>query len=108
MLRDIAITISSHGVVFFAEQDDLSPEDLGRIALRLGELAGKPESSGLHIHPAQKLTETGLPLGKIDAKPDAEGRQISFADSGLTSKGWHSDVSFEPKPALFTILKMVG
>ncbi|SCV71701.1 BQ2448_3289 [Microbotryum intermedium] len=106
VLHDLAITISRNGVVFFQDQSDLTPEDLGRIALRLGELAGKPESSTLHIHPTQELTETGLPLGKISSKPDAEGRQISFADSGLTSKGWHSDVSFEPKPALYTILQM--
>lgn len=106
VLRDLAIAISTHGVVFFEDQNELEPEDLGRIALRLGELAGKPESSTLHIHPTQNLTETGLPLGKIDSQPDKEGRQISFADSGLTSKGWHSDVAFEPKPALYTILKM--
>ena len=59
-------------------------------------------------HPTQELTETGLPLGKISSNPDKEGRQISFADRGFTSKGWHSDVAFEPFPSLFTILKMVS
>lgn len=58
-------------------------------------------------HPTQKLTETGLPLGKIDAKADAEGRQISFQHEGLSSRAWHTDVAFEPRPALFTILQMV-
>ncbi|GAA5889327.1 hypothetical protein JCM6882_000708 [Rhodosporidiobolus microsporus] len=106
ILRDIAILISYRGVVFFANQDDIVPEDIGRLALRLGELAGKPESSTLHIHPTQDLSETGLPLGKISSEPDADGRQISFKEKGLTSAGWHSDVAFEPVPSLFTILQM--
>ncbi|GAA5926243.1 TauD/TfdA dioxygenase family protein [Sporobolomyces koalae] len=106
VLRDLAILVSWRGVVFFKDQNDLVPEDLGHLALRLGELAGKPEDASLHIHPTQELSETGLPLGKISSNPDKDGRQISFADRGFTSKGWHSDVSFEPYPSLFTILKM--
>ncbi|GAA5961473.1 hypothetical protein JCM3765_003594 [Sporobolomyces pararoseus] len=106
VLKDLAILVSWRGVVFFKDQNDLVPEDLGNLALRLGELAGKPKDASLHIHPTQELTETGLPLGKISSNPDKDGRQISFADRGFTSKGWHSDVSFEPFPSLFTILKM--
>ncbi|CEQ40700.1 SPOSA6832_02360 [Sporobolomyces salmonicolor] len=139
VLRDLAILVSHRGVVFFQDQHDLVPEDLGILALRLGELAGKPAESTLHMcvfalssslltralpastrgnklsltgrpkfysHPTQELSETGLPLGKISSLPEKDGRQISFAESGLTSKGWHSDVSFEPYPSLFTILKM--
>ncbi|GAA5867083.1 hypothetical protein JCM3774_004386 [Rhodotorula dairenensis] len=106
LLRDLAILISYRGVVFFQDQHDLEKEDIGRLALRLGELAGKPEDSTLHIHPTQKLTETGLPLGKIDAKADAEGRQISFQHEGFSSRAYHSDIAFEPRPALFTILQM--
>ncbi|GAA5832719.1 hypothetical protein JCM11251_005734 [Rhodosporidiobolus azoricus] len=106
ILRDLAILISYRGVVFFQDQNDIVPEDIGRLALRLGELAGKPQSSTLHIHPTQDLSETGLPLGKISSEPDADGRQISFKEKGLTSSGWHSDVAFEPVPSLFTILQM--
>ncbi|POY71637.1 hypothetical protein BMF94_5331 [Rhodotorula taiwanensis] len=106
ILRDLAILISYRGVVFFKDQRDLEPEDLGRLALRLGELAGKPEDSTLHIHPTQNLTDTGLPLGKIDARADKEGRQISFAEQGFSSRQYHSDISFEIRPALFTILQM--
>ncbi|GAA5824848.1 hypothetical protein JCM10212_005322, partial [Sporobolomyces blumeae] len=75
ILRDLAILVSWRGVVFFKDQHDLVPEDLGRLALRLGELAGKPDEASLHIHPTQELSETGLPLGKISSKPDASGRQ---------------------------------
>ncbi|GAA6031545.1 hypothetical protein JCM8097_006513 [Rhodosporidiobolus ruineniae] len=106
ILRDLAILISYRGVVFFRDQRTLVPEDIGRLALRLGELSGKPESSTLHIHPTQNLSENGLPLGKISSEPDAEGRQISFKEKGLTSSGWHTDVSFEPVPSLFSILQM--
>ncbi|BGP10170.1 hypothetical protein JCM10049v2_006053 [Rhodotorula toruloides] len=106
LLRDLAILISHRGVVFFQDQRELVPEDLGNLALRLGELAGKPSDSSLHIHPTQELSENGLPLGKISSTPDKEGRQISFPEKGLTSAGWHTDVSFEPRPSLFTILQM--
>ncbi|BGP34157.1 hypothetical protein JCM10296v2_005972 [Rhodotorula toruloides] len=106
LLRDLAILISHRGVVFFQDQRELIPEDLGNLALRLGELAGKPSDSSLHIHPTQELSENGLPLGKISSTPDKEGRQISFPEKGLTSAGWHTDVSFEPRPSLFTILQM--
>lgn len=45
----VLLTVSYRGVVFFKDQRDLEPEDLGRLALRLGELAGKPEDSTLHM-----------------------------------------------------------
>ncbi|GAA5869054.1 hypothetical protein JCM8547_008687 [Rhodosporidiobolus lusitaniae] len=106
IIRDLAILISWRGVVFFQDQHDLVPEDLAAFALRLGEAYGKPAESTLHIHPTQELSENGLPLGKISSEPDAEGRQISFKEKGLTSSGWHSDVAFEPVPSLFTILQM--
>lgn len=103
-----SFAVSHRGVVFFQDQRELVPEDLGNLALRLGELAGKPSDSSLHIHPTQELSENGLPLGKISSTPDKEGRQISFPEKGLTSAGWHTDVSFEPRPSLFTILQMVS
>ncbi|GAA6006222.1 TauD/TfdA dioxygenase family protein [Rhodotorula paludigena] len=106
ILRDLAILISHRGVVFFQDQHDIVPEDIGHLALRLGELAGKPEDSTLHIHPTQELTETGLPLGKIDSQPDKDGRQISFAGKSFTSREWHTDVAFEPRPSLYTILQI--
>jgi hypothetical protein len=44
-----AFLVSYRGVVFFQDQHDLKKEDIGRLALRLGELAGKPEDSTLHM-----------------------------------------------------------
>jgi len=47
--RDFHRPVSQNGVVFFQGQHDIVPEDIGRLALRLGELAGKPEDSTLHM-----------------------------------------------------------
>ncbi|KAI5477214.1 hypothetical protein MNV49_006587 [Pseudohyphozyma bogoriensis] len=108
VLRDLAIFISTHGVVFFQDQSEITPDDLATLGKLLGELSGKPKESTLHIHPTQELGENGLPVGKISNIPEKGGRQISFADefSSLASSGWHTDVSFEPVPSGYTFLKM--
>lgn len=70
--------------------------------------SGSPEDSTLHIHPTQELGENGLPVGQITNIAEG-GRQISFLEerSILASSGWHTDVSFEPRPASYTLLQMV-
>ncbi|KAI0017856.1 TfdA family taurine dioxygenase [Xylariomycetidae sp. FL0641] len=51
-LRDLAITICERGVAFFrAPQDDLSVEEQKRVTYLLGQLTGRPEEHGLHVHP---------------------------------------------------------
>lgn len=51
-LRDLAITICERGVVFFrAPQDDLTVEEQKVVTNKLGELTGRPEGHGLHVHP---------------------------------------------------------
>lgn len=49
LVVDFAHSVSQSGVVFFQEQDDIVPKDIGRLALLLGELAGKPDDSTLHM-----------------------------------------------------------
>ncbi|ORY86712.1 putative TfdA family taurine dioxygenase [Leucosporidium creatinivorum] len=107
LFKDLAHEISLHGVGFFPAQD-LEADDLARIALLLGEAAGKPTDSVLHIHPTQELGENGLPVGQITNVADKDGRQISFADerSTFASAGWHTDISFEPRPANYSLLRM--
>ncbi|KAL5364277.1 hypothetical protein BJX96DRAFT_168159 [Aspergillus floccosus] len=51
LLRDLAITTSDRGVVFFRAQTLLTDNLQKQLAHRLGVLTGKPESSSLHNHP---------------------------------------------------------
>lgn len=50
-------TVSQRGVVFFRKQDNLGDEGQKELMQRLGELSGKPSSSGLHIHPIYAVSE---------------------------------------------------
>lgn len=70
----------------------------------------KPESSGLHIHP---LTEEGSELGDqvsvISSAKQAKGGGLThqLADvSRFASTGWHSDITFEPVPSDYAMLKI--
>ncbi|GAA5955342.1 hypothetical protein JCM21900_005776 [Sporobolomyces salmonicolor] len=108
MLKELAYLISYHGVAFFPSQD-LAPEDLETLALALGHASDAPSTSSLHIHPTAELGENGRPkVGNISNVADQMGRQISFKDerSELASMGWHSDISFEPVPARYSMLRM--
>lgn len=44
-------TVSQRGVVFFRKQDGLTDERQKELMQRLGQLSGKPSTSGLHVHP---------------------------------------------------------
>jgi hypothetical protein len=52
-LRDLASLVSRRGVVFFRDQD-ITPAQQRHLVHALGELSGKPKSSGLHVHPLTK------------------------------------------------------
>lgn len=110
LLRELAVMISYRGVVFVRHQPNLTPALMSRLATKLGELSGKPTSSKLHIHPLSKeFSELGEFKGeKIDSEADNEGRQISFKSekSNFASAGWHTDISFEPVPADYSMLQL--
>ncbi len=62
-LRDLAVIISEHGVVFFrANQEDLSVEDLMRFTDLVAKLSGRPKENGLHVHPLY-LDPGNIPMG---------------------------------------------
>lgn len=48
--------VSQRGVVFFRAQDNLTDELQKNLVQRLGQLAGKPADSTLHIHPVLNNT----------------------------------------------------
>lgn len=108
LLTELAYQISTHGVAFFPSQD-LTPQDLETLALALGRASDAPEDSELHIHPTAELGENGQPkIGKISNVASKDGRMITFKDerSDLASHGWHTDISFEPRPARYSMLRM--
>ena len=51
LIRDLDITISQRGWVFFPSQNALDNDLQKKLAQKLGELSGKPKTSGLQIRP---------------------------------------------------------
>lgn len=116
LLRDLAITISRRGVVVFRGQHDLTTEQQKKLVQGLGLLSGKPKENGLHIHPV-------APAGGILGRDGLIDPELFFVSSRLTrkypkgsrlysgdvraSRGWHSDITFEPVPADYSSLKIV-
>ncbi|KAJ9151209.1 TauD-domain-containing protein [Pleurostoma richardsiae] len=117
LIRDLAITISQRGVVFFRKQDGLTDDLQKELVQRLGELSGKPETSKLHIHPINNA-------GRQDGGKDDEISVISskqakrlypgrFADAWESGdrrqsgrNQWHSDITFEPIPSDYALLRL--
>jgi alpha-ketoglutarate-dependent taurine dioxygenase len=108
-LRDLAVTISQRGVVFLRDQD-VHAAQMRELCETLSLLAGCPESSGLHVHP---LTEEGSELGDqisvISSEKQKRGGGLTHQlsdTSRFASMGWHSDISFEPCPSDYAMLKI--
>ncbi|KAG6852453.1 hypothetical protein C0991_011819 [Blastosporella zonata] len=124
LIKDLATLVSHRGVVFFSDQD-LTIQEQKELATRLGELSGKPKTSKLHIHPISEDTpELGSDVSIISSKEYGKpndmlgfelltitsSRGITRTSTKLTStrssRGWHSDITFEPVPSDYAILKM--
>ncbi|KAL3475220.1 hypothetical protein BJX99DRAFT_247736 [Aspergillus californicus] len=110
LIRDLAITISQRGVVFFRKQDGLTDELQKELVDRLGRLTGKPSTSGLHIHPISNSgREHSTPDDQISVISSAQRQKLyqgknSFGRSGRHE--WHSDITFEPVPSDYTLLRL--
>ncbi|KAK5069836.1 hypothetical protein LTR64_007981 [Lithohypha guttulata] len=109
LIQDIARTISSRGVVFLRNQD-ITPEEMKIFVERMSVLAGAPSSSKLHVHP---LTEEGSELGdqisQISSEKQKKGGGLTHQlsdTSRLASVGWHADITFEPVPSDYAMLKI--
>ncbi|KAJ5246268.1 hypothetical protein N7468_001251 [Penicillium chermesinum] len=110
LLRDLAITISQRGVVFFRKQDDLDDNLQKELIQRLGELSGKPSTSGLHIHPvANSGREHGVKDDEISVI-SSQGREKLYTSRNKRKQSsrreWHSDITFEPIPSDYTLLRL--
>ncbi|CAK7229219.1 hypothetical protein SCUCBS95973_007147 [Sporothrix curviconia] len=134
LLRDLAITVSQRGVVFFRKQDNITDELQKELVQRLGELSGKPATSKLHIHPinnAGRGERSGSSNNSNDEPKDAAAEKRDHDDeisvissvqakklflerfeAGFSSRRqsgrnqWHSDITFEPVPSDYALLRL--
>ncbi|KAM5341594.1 hypothetical protein ACJ41O_014625 [Fusarium nematophilum] len=115
LIRDLAITISQRGVVFFRAQDSLTNDLQKKLILRLGELTGRPATSTLHIHPLlnseRELGGDDPEISTISSKQHEKFYRKTQDDGVVVTKRnneiWHSDIAFEPVPADYTSLRLV-
>jgi len=116
LLRELAVTISQRGVVFFRAQDDLTADLQKELVQRIGLLSGKPATSGLHIHPILNSEREGYrvtdpEISTIDSELNKKVYKSLFdaaAEKKQNSGQWHSDIAFEPKPADYSSLRLVN
>lgn len=97
-------------MVFFRKQDGLDDDLQKELIQRLGELSGKPSTSGLHIHPiANSEREHSVKDNEISIISSKQ-RQTLYKDRNTrrqsSRREWHSDITFEPVPADYTILRL--
>ncbi|KAK4896216.1 hypothetical protein LTR27_005737 [Elasticomyces elasticus] len=118
LLRELAYTISSRGVVFFRKQDNLTNDIQKELVHRLGQLAGKPSSSKLHIHPVlnsesevgevrEADQEISTISSKLFQKIYSQQGEDTVCEKKQSSNQWHADISFEPVPADYTSLRLI-
>ena len=88
MFEEVRSAFLRHQVVFFKEQDRLSPDQQVAFGRRFG---------GLHLHPAAPHLE-GLP--EVFVIHTHKGSKIA------NGNGWHTDVSCDAEPPLGTMLQL--
>lgn len=102
-------------MVFFRAQDGLTNDLQKKLILRLGELTGRPKTSGLHIHPilndSRELGGNDKEISTISSVQHGKLYKRETADQLSAKKQysaqWHSDIAFEPVPADYTSLRLV-
>ncbi|KAI1814185.1 TauD-domain-containing protein [Poronia punctata] len=134
LLRDLAITISRRGVVFFRKQDNITNALQKELVHRLGQLTGKPPTSGLHIHPVVNASRdrggkddeisviSSVLNRKLYTKSGPHNNNNNNNNNGGNGNGngnprtngrlqsrkreWHSDITFEPVPSDYALLRL--
>ncbi|KAJ4988289.1 alpha-ketoglutarate-dependent sulfonate dioxygenase 3 [Stagonosporopsis vannaccii] len=115
LIRDLAITISERGVVFFRAQNNLTDDLQKQLVHRLGQLTNKPSDSTLHIHPILNNTsEFGVADAEISTISSLQRKKTFSHEKNQRQSGsrrydaaqWHSDIQFEPVPADYTSLRL--
>jgi alpha-ketoglutarate-dependent taurine dioxygenase len=104
LLQELALTISSRGVVFFKSQD-LTLAQQKEFTNRIGILSGRPSTSGLHIPAtfnagqdivvdaeAQKDPEIFIVSNRLAKKMyDRKTLDADAAKNKNASRGWHTE-----------------
>ncbi|KAI9933418.1 hypothetical protein AWENTII_002528 [Aspergillus wentii] len=110
LLRELAITVSQRGVVFFRKQDDLDNDRQKELIHRLGQLAGKPSTSTLHIHPvSNSKREHGGKDDEISVISSEQAKKLykrNYYKKQSQKSSWHSDITFEPVPSDYAVLRL--
>jgi len=98
--------------VFFRKQGDMDDSLQKELAQRLGELSGKPKTSGLHIHP---ILNSSRKMGGDDDKISVLSRKMErtlwnqMIEPGLRQSAideWHIDIPFEACPSDYAVLRL--
>ncbi|KAJ5203493.1 hypothetical protein N7449_005572 [Penicillium cf. viridicatum] len=104
------LLLSQRGVVFFRKQDGLDDNLQKELVQRLGELSGKPETSGLHIHPVVNSGREHSVTDDEISVVSSQQRQMLYPDRNSRRQTarheWHSDIAFEAIPSDYTLLRM--
>lgn len=114
--EELAALISERGVVWFRDQDDLDRKEHVKLGARWGPL---------HVHPLVPHDQESPEVIVLDSRLRYETsptilmlQEVFLGDCMLilplflsppnrynTNNSWHSDVSFEPAPSSYSILK---
>jgi alpha-ketoglutarate-dependent taurine dioxygenase len=109
VIRDLAVTISQRGVIFLRDQD-VTPNEMKELCESITSAAGCPAQSGLHTHPlTEESSELGDQISVISSEKQAKGGGLTHQlsdTSRLASVGWHADITFEPVPSDYAMLKI--
>ncbi|KAJ3074083.1 hypothetical protein HDU99_001795 [Rhizoclosmatium hyalinum] len=106
LLFDLAVLIAERNVVFLRNQD-ITFEEQKEFADRLGKAAGKPATSGLHSHPiSDSADEFGDKNFKISSEQGKKFGQVYGGGTEFQSRAWHSDITFEPIPSDYAVLRL--
>lgn len=100
--------------MFFRKQDSLTNDLQKKFILRLGENAGRPSSSTVHIHPMARATPPNsdieiIPIashGRTKRAAAPNPRPSLRKNDRNSEASWHSDLQFEEAPADYTSLRL--
>lgn len=83
---------------------------MATLTARMGELSGKPADSTLHVHPlTEESSELGDQIAVISSEKQAKGGGLLHVHddrSLFATNAWHSDITFEPIPSDYAMLKL--